>query len=184
MRKGLVAIGVLTLIGGISYYVWNVYKQAQLLMDYCIKFKNVKFREIDRKKLILDVILDFKNNSELSILVSKYDLIITLNGIRASRIVYDAQKVNSDRKPIVIGPKKFSEIVLGVEIIPSNELSNWNVLSNILFDLNNTKVGFKGVVSIKTAGISGKNIPIDQVFKIKDFLPDPNAPKQPEKPCI
>ncbi len=184
MRKVWVAIGLLGLVGGIGYYGYTLYKQAQLLMDYCIKFKNVKFRQIDRKKLILDVMLDFKNKSDLSILVTKYDFAITLNGIHASRIVYDAQKAGTDRKPIVIGPKKFSEITLGIEIEPSGELATWNVLSNILFDLNNVRIGFKGVVSLKAAGISGKNIPINTEFKLKDFMPDKNNPQPPPQPCI
>jgi hypothetical protein len=184
MRKVWVAIGAVALLGGIGYYVWSLKNEANKLMNYCIKFKDVKVISLDRKKIVLEAVIDFKNRSKLSIRIFKYDFEVLLNGVHATRIVYDAQKQGTDKKPIDIAPNGFSPITLGIEIIPVNELANWSFLSNILFDLNNTRIGFKGVVSAKAAGIKAENIKIDTTFKLKEFLPDKNAPKVPEQPCI
>jgi len=108
-------IGLFTITGAI------LYAQYRRLMNYTIKFKNVKFNQLTATLLNFDLFINFTNNSDLKFDISEQDYKVYLNDKLVTKLV--------NMGTTTIMPKSTSVIPVNVKFNPTEVLNllgkNW-----------------------------------------------------------
>jgi len=81
-----------TLIGGLLVGGIVLAKRIQKLLKYSIKFKSLKFKETNEKKIIFDANFDFKNNSDLTIDIKNQEYDVYINNVFITSIKSDVEQ--------------------------------------------------------------------------------------------
>lgn len=81
-----------TLIGGLLVGGIVLAKRIQKLLKYSIKFKGLKFKETNAKKIIFDANFDFKNNSDLTIDIKNQEYDVYINNVFITSIKSDVEQ--------------------------------------------------------------------------------------------
>ncbi len=157
-RKHIVAgaIALVTVTGAIAYL------QYKRLMNYTLKLKSLKFKEFTKNVMSFDVFLNFKNNSDVKIDISKKIANVYLNEKFVTKI--------ESFDPIVILPMGESVISTNVEFNPTQVLKliekNY---TDIL--LNPSKINLKVDIKLK-AKLWFFNVNISETYKftLKEIL--------------
>lgn len=171
MKKALIIGGVVIGLGALA---WYIYRQANLLLNFCFNFVGYKIHTLNRDKISIELKLSIKNRSGLDVTIDSYNFDVFMNGAFVTKI--------RSNKNQVIAKHSFSVLSLMVDVEPkkNKDLANWDFLSRVLFDVNNIKFKITGTVSAKALGISASNVPVDIEMKLKEMLPDS---KNPSPPC-
>lgn len=109
-------IGAL-LVGGII-----LTKKVKELLKYSIKFTGLKFKATTAKKIIFDVNLEFKNNSDLTIDIKNQEYDIFLNDVFITTIKSDLEQI--------IKPKTVSPLNVTVDLDAPLVLSRLKTLGD------------------------------------------------------
>lgn len=177
MNKVAIIAGLLLLgVGG--YYVYNQYTK---LNSICFTMSGYEISKINRERITIIVRVNVKNKSDIPIKLNAYDFGIYLNNAFVGKIT----SVNPiSNKPMVldtIGPNAKSVLSLVIDVEPKKikSLANWDFISKILLDVNNTVIKITGNISATIAGFGIKNYPLLIESKIKDIKPDNSVPTTP-----
>jgi LEA14-like dessication related protein len=107
-KKKIVIGGIL---GGIAIGGYFISRRIKKLMDYSILITGVKFRETSVANLIFDLNLNFKNNSDIKIVLENQNYDVFLNDKFITTI--------SSEKEQLIKPDGISPLSLTVDVKPS-----------------------------------------------------------------
>jgi LEA14-like dessication related protein len=94
------------ILGGIGLFSVTLaiaYAQYKRLMDYTIKFKNIKLKSITPEKINFDLFIDFKNNSSLKFDILEQEYSIYANNKFISKIINKSANTINANSTSVIG---------------------------------------------------------------------------------
>jgi LEA14-like dessication related protein len=157
-KKHIIAgtIGLVTITGAIAYL------QYKRLMNYTLKLGSIQVKKVTAKLISFDLFLNFKNNSDIKISISKKIANIYLNDKFVTKI--------ESFEPMTIAPMGVSTITTNVEFNPSDVLK---LLKKNYADiiLNPQSINIKIDVKLK-AKLWFFNVNISEVYNVtlKDLL--------------
>lgn len=160
-KYALLTVGVLSLIGG-SIYTYN---QIQRLEEYCYKFKDVVIRKANITDTVLELVIEFTNNSKLSAIVYGYNIDIIINGKSAGSI--------NDDKKIKIGSARKFNLPVRLQFNPRKVLNIenfWNAIQSV-DDKSAFVIKFSGNIVIGVfGGVVKKTIIVDNKYTLSEMI--------------
>ena len=143
-------------------------EQIRLLKSYCYKIRNVVFKNVTQDKIDMSLQLAIRNQSDIDIDISKYQLDIFIDSVKIATITDSIkQKMKS---------KAVSNIALNVSMNPKQVFKNTNdliaIVNKFLFDKNNLTIGIKGTLSAGSSFLSFANLPIDMTMTFAEISKD------------
>lgn len=166
-KKHLIAIGlgVVCTAAGLAYW------QYTRLMNYCIGLNKIKVNAITQTKANLDLLLNFRNKSDIAINILSQDYKVYIN----NKFIVAA----TNPEPQLIAPDSMSVISVNIKFNP--EKSGQNILSAILSMGNtNIKVDVKLKVKVWLFTVS---IPYLYETTIKELM-IPSTNTKPKEKCV
>ena len=131
---GILLIGTLLIV-----------KRVKDLLNYSIKFSTIKFKELTGKKILFDIIVQFKNMSDLTLDIKNQEYDVYINNVFITTI-------KSDKEQIILA-KSSSPITVTVDLNTKDLLTKLGSLgdgspSNLLktfvtFKEQNLKIVYK-----------------------------------------
>lgn len=150
MKRNWIIVGGLFLVLGIGgYFAYQLKK----LKDYKVKLVGRKVKVLTLDRVIIDLVLEVENPSNIDIIVNSYDLDLSVNGNFVSKV-----KNNIDQ---LIKAKNKSSFIVILDFVPRNVLKqafNINFIKDLATNKSNITIGLNGSISIMN-GL--KNIPIN-----------------------
>lgn len=149
-------------LGAISLVLLAGYLQYRKLMNYAIKFKGIKIKQLTANIFNFDLFINFTNNSDINFEISEQDYKVFLNDKFVTKIV--------NKTPTTILPASTSVIPVNVNFNPSEVLkllgSN---LTTIL--VSPEKITIKVDVKLKVSLYGIKvSIPYVYVATLKELM--------------
>lgn len=101
-------------LGAVSLLLLAGYLQYKKLMDYAIKFKGIKIKQLSATIFNFDLFINFTNNSDINFVITEQDYKVFLNDKFVTKIV--------NKTPTTILPATTSIIPVNVNFNPSEVL--------------------------------------------------------------
>ena len=160
MRRLFILLGV----GGIAFGLYSFYlKQLEVLEKLTYRLKGVALKDYSLDSVSLEIKLEVVNNSDISITISNYYFEILVNGIFVG--VIENAEVNQELKGLG-GVSTFSPILR----VKNSALFGQGLLTGLKENFKNSTLTIKGVYGIKKGFINLKELPMDETYKMKDFM--------------
>ena len=163
MRKALFYFGLGSLVVG-SYFYYR--RQLEMLENISYRVVGIKVVEVQPLKLLINT--EVTNNSEIAFTIKGYDIKVFINGKEVGKVFNDKldQKLNGfGGKSNISFYTSFNPDVVGI-----GEGGLGSLLSGVLNTLGDTKISFKGKVSVKRGFFEFANYPVDFTYNLTDFL--------------
>lgn len=169
---------IATLILAITGTALYLHKQIQRLTEYCYKFKDVVVRQAGLQKSVVELIMEFTNNSKLDANVYGYSIDIFINNKSVGRIFND--------KKMIIGAAKRFFLPIKIEFEPRKILNIdnlWDALQSVE-DKNAFVVKFSGNIVVGVVGgLVRKTIAVDKTYTLSEIIKMANAPSSQPAIC-
>jgi LEA14-like dessication related protein len=150
------AIGIVTIAGAIAYL------QYKKLMNYTIKLRGIKFRSASLRLIDFDLLLLFKNNSNVAFKIESQVYDIYLNNIFVTKLQSATQ---TD-----IAANSESPLSLGIRFDPSKALEKLNLTAlQLLKDNGKIRIKIDMKLKIKVWGIT-VNFPYVYEDSLKNLM--------------
>lgn len=161
MKKGLIALLVVTLgaVGYATYYYFQ--KQSQILMDYEYKIIGFKIKKFSINEIALDIQIRFISKSKIEANVKELYLDIYLEDTKVGYV--------TENKGFVIPANGFSDIPLAFSFNPQLVLKN--IVSLVIAGSQKKDLAFSidGYANIQSGFIS-TTLPIKYSSTLKAYL--------------
>lgn len=148
-------------------------KQAKLLADYCSDIVSERIKMLTAKRVVIELDFSIKNKSDIDVKVNSYDLIISINSKKVSRL---KATVNQELKA-----KAKSIFTLVVDFVPKDvmkEAVSRDFLAGLLLDKSKVTVSILGYATISHKAIKIENAPINITMTLAEILaPSPSKEK-------
>jgi LEA14-like dessication related protein len=108
-KKILVISG--SVIAGLGVTLLLLYRQAKKLIEYNLRVKRLKIEKISMNDLRLKIFMLFKNPSKLTIVLTKQEYDISLNGVYITTLKSDTEQV--------VEPNSVSELNVDLAVDPA-----------------------------------------------------------------
>ena len=160
MRKLFILLG----LGGVAYGFYTFYlKQLEILALFKYKLKGVKILNINLRNVELELLVEIINDSDISIDVSGYDLKVSLNDIFVGTIK------NATKNQSLKGLGGISNFPLKLNI-STKAFIGTGLINGLQENFKNSTLKIKGTFGLKKGFIKLKDLPIDESYKMKDFM--------------
>lgn len=160
MRKLFILLG----LGGVAYGFYTFYlKQLEILALFKYKLKGVRILNINLTNIELELLVEVINDSDIAIDVSGYDLKVFLNNIFVGTIKNATTNQTLKRLGGV------SEFPLKLNV-STKAFIGQGLISGLQENFKNSTLRIKGTFGLKKSFIKLKDLPIDETYKMKDFM--------------
>lgn len=170
MKRILIGIGALAVIGGAYWYIKN---QTALLSEICYNFVGNRIVSAGLDKVVIDITMQIKNKSKIDLTIKGYDIDLFVNGNKVGKALSSSNQV--------IKGNSYSNIILTIAASTSEVFKtalNLDVLQSLTGKTNNVMIGAKGVISINAGNLlTIKNVPVDISMPLSEAV----ASKSDEK---
>jgi LEA14-like dessication related protein len=162
------------LAGVVVFGAYKVKQNFDLLRAAKINLVNVRLDTKDSGAWILTLIFSVINKSSIEVEVVGYNINVSLNNVKV------ANTKNSTAQ--VVKASTYSELAIPVTFNPKTiwltfiDPKMWQGL--LKGDTSNMGIDIKGVISVRHAGITINDLPIDYQVKLNDYL----GGKTPDQP--
>ena len=160
MKRLFILLGV----GGIAFGLYSYYiKQLEILTKLTYKLRGVSLENANLDSVSISLKLEVKNNSDISITIANYYFDVFLNDIFVG--VIQNAKANQNLKGLG-GLSMFNPKLR----IKNRALFGSGLISGLTSNFKNSTLTLKGIYGLKKGLIKIKDLPIDETFKMKDFM--------------
>jgi len=158
MKAFIVGLGLL----GIGTYVYYR-QQVKLLMAMKYSLNNIVVLEKNKDKIVLQITLNVKNDSEIDFTLSGWQFNVLINGEEISRIT------DTNKNITINAYGGVSQIAFNVAFNPS-KFGLLDLLASVISTGKSTLISINGNISIFSGFLSTKKSPINITKKLKDFI--------------
>lgn len=172
VRKVLIGVVFVTMIGVMSYAIYRFYKlEFTKALNYCYQVSGVHFNNVSINNINMDVSIRLKNQSTFDVTLTGYDFDIYVNNKLISTVKSDV--------PQNIANQSVSTLVANVQFDPSKFFDLAYITEFVVYAVNdrsNFIIEVKGSFSAKLNFIA-INYPLDFKMSLEDILTpsDPGA---------
>lgn len=160
MRKIFVAVGLL----GIGYGVYQYFiTQAKILEKWQYRILGGRLISASPTRIEIQVDLEVTNDSSIGLTITDYFFDVFLNGEKVGEVRNASvnQILNAN------GGKSFFPLNI---VINTAQFIRGDVLLGLIDSIKESKLNLKGHFGIKKGLLKFRNIPIDETFKLKEFM--------------
>jgi len=151
MKKIFIAVGALTLLGGVV--MWGKY-QSELAQKLVFDMKNAKLKKLNGNEIILDFDFEIKNPTDIAIDISSIEIDIYANDKFATKI--------TTKNPTSLLSNRDNYIPLSMSFSPKVIFSDFGFLVDIASNMKNIRLKFQGKIRVRKFGL---NIPVPFTYE-------------------
>jgi LEA14-like dessication related protein len=160
------------IVGAGTIVVTYFQRQAKLLYNSCIKFRGVKQIKVSLQNFSMTLLLDYKNKSDISLMLVKQTYQIYVNGFLASTIT-------SKEKTKIISHQT-ATLRLEVEFKPKDLLAaGLKNIEQILLDKEGIVIEVKGKMTVQTGIIFYSDLPFTEKMTLGELMHPSGATAEP-----
>ena len=160
MRRLFILLGV----GGVAFGLYSFYlKQLEILEKLTYRLKGISLKDYSLDSVSIELSIEVINNSDISIKVTNYYFDVFINGIFVG--VIENASVNQELKGLG-GVSTFSPLLR----VKNSAIFGKGLISGLTDNFKNSTLTLKGVYGIKKGLIKLKDLPIDETYKMKEFM--------------
>ena len=160
MKKLLSLLGV----GGIAFGIYTFYlKQIEILSYLKYKLKGVKILDSTLLNVNLELQVEIINDSDISVDVSDYSFEIYINDIFVGTIN------NATTNQELLGLGGISVFPMKISVSTKAFISQ-GLISGLTTNFKKSTIRIKGTWGIKKGFIRLKDLPMDESYKVEEFM--------------
>ena len=160
MRKIFVAVGLL----GVGFGVYQYYiTQLKILEKWNYRITGGRLISANPTRVEIQVDIEVTNNSTIGLTITDYFFDVFLNGEKVAEVKNASinQILNAN------GGKSFFPLNI---VINTAQFLRGNVLLGLIDSIKESKLNLSGHFGIKKGFLRFKNIPINETFKLEEFM--------------